>query len=211
MPRTGRPRGFDKEEALQRALDVFWARGYEAASLAQLKAAMGGISTASFYAAFGSKARLFREVLARYLATHGQVTASLRDPALPPRAAVEAALRRSARLQTDPSHPLGCLIVLSAPPGTSDDPHVDALLAAERDRNRAGLRDCVRRAVAAGELPPDTDPVGLAALFDTFLVGLSVQARDGVPPAALDAAISHLMQVWDAPAAAAAGAVIARH
>ena len=88
MARTGRPRGFDKGEAVQQAMALFWEHGYEATSLAQLKAAMGGISTASFYAAFGSKEALFRQAVDSYLATHGQVMAPLSDPALPPREAV---------------------------------------------------------------------------------------------------------------------------
>jgi len=107
MPRTGRPRGFDRDLAVQQAMRLFWEQGYEATSLAQLKGAMGGIAPASFYAAFKSKEALFREVLDRYLVTHGQVTAPLLDPAVPPRMAVEQSLRASARMQTDGAHPLG--------------------------------------------------------------------------------------------------------
>ncbi len=84
MPRTGRPRGFDKDETLRQALRLFWEQGYEATSLAQLKAAMGGISAASFYAAFGSKEDLFRAALDLYLQTHGKLMYALEDPALSP-------------------------------------------------------------------------------------------------------------------------------
>lgn len=203
MPRTGRPRAFDRDTAFERALRLFWALGYDATTLARLKAAMGGLSTASFYAAFGSKDALFREVLARYLDTHGQATAPLRDPRLPPREAVEEALRRSARMQTAPDHPGGCLMVLSATTCGSEDRHVQALLAADRELNRTALEDCVHRAVAAGALPPGTDAPGLAALFGTVLVGLSLQARDGVPLPVLEAAISQAMAAWDGLAAAA--------
>jgi TetR/AcrR family transcriptional regulator, copper-responsive repressor len=198
MVRSGRPRGFDKAEAVEQAMRVFWQFGYEATSLAALKQAMGGISTASFYAAFGSKEGLFREATAHYLATHGQVTASLRDPSMAPREAIERALRRSARMQTDAGHPKGCLVVSSASTCAPENGHIQALLAEERARNRLALQACVQRAIATGDLPADTDVAGLAATFETFLVGLSSQARDGVPPAVLEDAISKIMGVWDA-------------
>lgn len=201
MARTGRPRGFDRDEALRQAMHLFWDQGYEATSLAQLKAAMGDISAASFYAAFDSKEALFRDVLALYLASHGQVTAPLQDPALPPRAAIERTLRGSARMQTNRDHPLGCLVILSTSTCSPQNRHLQALLAAERAHNRRGFRDCVTRAVASGELLPDIDTAALATVFDTFLVGLSTQARDGVDLASLEAAVSHLMRTWDALAA----------
>lgn len=197
MARTGRPRSFDKEQAVEQAMRLFWERGYETTSLADLKATMGDISPASFYAAFGSKEALFREVLARYLETHGRVVTPLRDATLPPRDAIERVLRQSARMQTDPEHPFGCLVVVSTATCSSENRHIQAALAGERARNSAGFLACVARAVTAGELPGDTDASALAAMFNTFLVGLSIQARDGVPLASLDAAISGLMQVWD--------------
>ncbi len=203
MARTGRPRGFDKSEAVERAMLLFWELGYEATSLAQLRAAMGDISSASFYAAFRSKEALFEEVVGRYLDTHGRVIAPLGDPLLPPREAIERALRQSARMQTDPAHPSGCLVVLASTTCSPENDPIRSRLEAERERNRAALLACVERAIARGELPPDTDPRSFATVFDTFLVGLSTQARDRVPLAALDAAISLLMRVWDALAATA--------
>ena len=202
MARTGRPREFDTEAALEGALLLFWEHGYEATSLTQLKAAMGGISTASFYAAFGSKEALFRAVVTRYLDTHGRVTAPLKDPAWPPRVAIEHVLRASARMQTGDTHPPGCLVVLSASACSAESRPIQALLAAERRRNRAGLLACVARAVASGELQDGTDANALATLFEGILVGLSTQARDGVPLASLETSITQLMSVWDALATA---------
>ncbi len=201
MPRTGRPREFDLDEAVSRAMGLFWEQGYEATSLARLKATMGDISSASFYAAFGSKEALFRSAVDRYLATHGQVTAPLFDKALPPREAIERALRGSARMQADPSHPPGCLIVLSAITCSPENRHLQTRLMEERQCNRAGFRACVQRGVATGDLRPTTDVAALASVFETFLVGLSLQIRDAVPFATLDASITEIMQVWDNAAA----------
>lgn len=157
MPRTGRPRSFDKDEAVTRAMQLFWERGYESTSLADLKAAMVDISAASFYAAFGSKEALFRAVLAHYLETHGQVVAPLYDPACDPRDAIEQTLRASARMQTDPAHPFGCFLVLSTATCSAESRHIQASLAEERERNRAAARLCVarrrRRAVAVRHRP----------------------------------------------------------
>ena len=203
MPRTGRPRGFDRNLAVQQAMHLFWEQGYEATSLAQLKAAMGGIAPASFYAAFKSKEALFREVIDCYLATHGRVTAPLFDPAMPPRIAVEQSLRASVRMQTDGGHPLGCLIVLSTNTCSPESRHLQAVLATERQRNRIGLRTCLQRAIDTGELQRATDVSGMAAVFDAFLTGLSIEARDDISLPVLDAAITELMRLWDTHARSA--------
>ncbi len=198
MARTGRPRGFDRTEALDAAMRLFWEHGYEATSLTQLKTAMGGLSSASFYAAFTSKEALFREAVHRYLGTHGQAVASLRDRTVTARDAVERALRGSARMQSDPLHPLGCLVVMSTLTSAPQNSHLQALLATEREANRAAFAGLIRRAVADGELSDQTDTEGFATLLDGYLVGLSVQARDGVPVERLEAAVTQLMAMWDA-------------
>ncbi len=84
MATRGRPRSFDRDAALRRAIEVFWAKGYEGAQLVDLTAAMG-INPPSFYAAFSSKEALFREALDRYLATDGAASMqALETPARPP-------------------------------------------------------------------------------------------------------------------------------
>ena len=99
MARMGRPRAFDRDDAVDQAMQLFWQHGYDSTSLALLKAELGGgISAPSFYAAFGSKEALFDECVQRYLATFAQVTECLWDETLPPRQAIETALRQSARI-----------------------------------------------------------------------------------------------------------------
>ena len=198
MPRTGRPREFDRGYALDVAMRLFWRQGYESTSLDQLKRAMGGLSAASFYGAFGSKERLFREALERYLGTHGQVIAPLHDDALAPREALETMLRRSASMQTDADLPGGCMVVLSAANMSPDNAHLQALVAAERGRTRDGIRRRVAQAVRSGELRPGTDAEGFTTLVEALLVGMSVQSRDGVTGAAIDAAVSALFTLWGA-------------
>ncbi|WP_031594727.1 TetR/AcrR family transcriptional regulator [Pseudomonas savastanoi] len=199
MAKMGRPRTFDRDAAINQALHLFWEHGYDATSLSQLKANIGGgITAPSFYAAFGSKQALFNEVMERYLATHGRVTDSLFDNTLPPREAIELTLRRSAKMQCEPDHPKGCLVALGLMSAcTEESKAISEPLAKARNLNRAGIVACIHRAVAAGELPATVIPETLAAAFDSFLLGLSTLARDGVPYATLDAAVTQMMGLWD--------------
>lgn len=197
MPRTGRPRAFDRDAAVTTATHLFWEHGYEGVSLDQLRRTMGGISSASFYAAFGSKEALYREALSTYLATHGRVTDALRDEALPPRERIEQALRRSAAMQTAPDHPTGCMVALSATIGSVQAATLQGVTAAERQANRHMIALCVAAAIENGTLRPDVDAVGLAAMFDGMLLGISLLARDGVTGDVIDAAISCAMCAWD--------------
>lgn len=206
MAQMGRPRSFDRDEAIEQAMQVFWEHGYESTSLAQLKASIGeGISAPSFYAAFGSKEDLFKEVVAHYLATHGRVETSLWDESLPPRQGLELALRRSARMQSERGHPKGCLMVLSATACSPEHVQVQKLLAKARARTRDGIASCIARAVASGELPAGTDARALTMAYGGFLVGLSTLARDGLTSAALDRAVTEIMKIWDIAAQQAAG------
>ncbi len=207
MAQMGRPRTFDRDVAITQAMHLFWEHGYDATSLSQLKANIGGgITAPSFYAAFGSKQALFNEVMERYLATHGRVSDSLFDTTLPPREAIELTLRRSAKMQCEPDHPKGCLVALGLMSACSEESKtISEPLARTRNQNRAAMAACIERAIAAGELPATVVPETLAAVFDSFLLGLSTLARDGVAYETLDAAVTQVMGVWDGVGVVAEG------
>ncbi len=196
MARSGRPRGFDRDAALDSAMHLFWEHGYEGASLLTLRHAMGDISSASFYAAFGSKEALYRQTLARYLDRHGSIVDALDDELLPPRARLEQALLGSATVQTDLAHPTGCMVTLSATISSEAGAAIRALTRTERDVTRQALRRCITAGVSAGDLDPTTDVAGLVALYDGLMLGISIQARDGVPASAIRAGIRHAMAAW---------------
>ncbi|UXL40269.1 MULTISPECIES: TetR/AcrR family transcriptional regulator [Pseudomonas] len=200
MAQMGRPRTFDRDAAITQAMHLFWEQGYDSTSLSQLKANIGsGISAPSFYAAFGSKEALFKEVMERYLNSHGKATESLFDTRLPPRQAIELTLRGSAKMQCEPGHPRGCLVTLGLMSASSAQTlAICAPLVEARVRSRAAFIACVERGIAAGELSEQTDPTTLAAVFECFLLGLTPLARDGVPHAVLDAAVTQVMSAWDA-------------
>lgn len=199
MAQMGRPRSFDRDEAIRQAMYLFWQYGYESTTLAILKANLAnGLTAPSFYAAFGSKEALFEEVIDCYAATYGQVNDCLWDDTISPRKAAELALRRSAKMQTEQGHPRGCLIALSVNTCSPGHEHIRNILAERRARTREGFMRCVRRATDAGELAAGTDVRALAMYLNSFEIGLSTEARDGATGEELDAAVSCAMKAWDA-------------
>ncbi|MGH8931412.1 MAG: TetR/AcrR family transcriptional regulator [Egibacteraceae bacterium] len=196
MAQRGRPRSFDRAAALRRAMEVFWERGYEGASLSELTAAMG-INSPSLYAAFGCKEALFREAVALYDATEGSVTSSaLRDEPTA-RDAVEAMLRNNADLYANPDKPSGCMIVLAATTCTPANSRVRDHLAECRRDARDALHRRLERGVVEGDLPAGTDTAALAAFYYTVLEGLSLQARDSPSREPLEAIITCAMAAWN--------------
>ncbi len=190
----GRPREFDLEQALDRAMEVFWRQGYEATSLADLTAAMK-IGKPSLYAAFGNKEQLFRRVLERYTAGPGSYAA--RASAEPTaRKVVEAFLRGTVEATTRPHCPQGCLGVQGALAASDDGVVVHDLLADWRDGVRADLEVRFRVALAEGDLASDADPARLARYVMTLSFGLAVQAAGGVGPDELLKVVDEVLLGW---------------
>ncbi|WP_420224148.1 TetR/AcrR family transcriptional regulator [Pigmentiphaga litoralis] len=180
-------------------MHLFWEQGFESTSLSQLKAAMGGgISAPSFYAAFESKEALYKEALERYMSLYGDLTKSLHDDAIAPREAVLLTLRRAAKMYCEAGHPKGCMVASGAM-GTvsSGSEAIPQLLQGMRGRARNGFHACVQRGIKSGELRESTDTKSLAIAFDSFFMGISVLARDGVPYTAMKKAVDHAMGIWD--------------
>ncbi|MCY1640573.1 helix-turn-helix domain containing protein [Methylorubrum sp. SL192] len=176
---AGRPREFDRDEALAKARDLFWARGYEGVSMADLVEALG-LASARIYAAFGSKETLFREAVAIYDAGEGGfATRALAEEATA-RAAIERVLREAVETYTRPGRPTGCMVVSAATNCASANEGIRSWLGELRRRRTASLVTRLEQAVADRELAPGTDAQMLGDYFATVLHGLSVQARDGV-------------------------------
>jgi AcrR family transcriptional regulator len=168
----GRPRGFDADAALERAMVVFWEQGYEGASLADLTSAMG-ITKTSMYAAFGNKEDLFRKALERYEeGPAAYVERALRQPTA--REVATAFLAGSVGASTRPGCPAGCL-------GVQGSLH---------------LRDRFRQAVDEGDLPPETDPALLARYLMTVANGIAVQAAGGAERDELEQVAEVALRNW---------------
>ncbi len=176
----GRPRSFDRERALHRALEVFWKHGYEPATVGELCAAMG-INPPSLYAAFGNKASLFMEAVEHYETTYWAAPWRLLDEEPDLRRAMERFLLEAAAVLSSLDAPCGCMVVLATANISPEAQDVHDAMKALREVSRTNFRKRLARALDAGELPPGTDIEALASVFTTLLQGLSIQARDGAP------------------------------
>jgi AcrR family transcriptional regulator len=182
VKRLGRPRGFDAERALERAMQVFWKKGYEGTSLPDLEKAMN-INRPSLYSAFGNKRQLFGKVLDRYARELSYAWEALEAPTA--REVAERLLFGAADMLTSPRHPHGCLMVQGALACGEESDAVRRELCARRAANEATLRARFERARRAGDLPPHASAADLARFIATVVRGMSVQAAGGATRAQL--------------------------
>jgi AcrR family transcriptional regulator len=191
-----RPRAFDIDEATDRALLLFWQKGYEGTTLGDLTAAMG-INRPSLYAAFGSKEGLFQQVLQRYLAGPAAGAAvALED------ASAREAARRIMRFHADAAvhveRPRGCLLVQGALACSDESQPIRAALADRRHFAEAALVKRLTRAKREGELGADARPADLARFVWTICYGLSVQAAGGATCEQMRRVVQLAMRAWPA-------------
>ena len=196
MATRGRPRTFDREQALKSAIDVFWARGYDGATLEELQAAMGGIAPPSFYAAFGSKDRLFREAVALYHKTMSErFLRGLEAPTA--REGIEALLRAAVDTFGGTEGPRGCLIMLGALNCTRANKDAYDYLLELRQQGPEAIRQRLARGIADGDVPAGAPVSDLTSFYTTVLQGLSIRAHDGASRQALAGAVEAAMAAWE--------------
>ena len=177
---VGRPRAFDKEVALEKALEVFWRKGYDGTSLADLTEAMG-INKPSMYSTFGNKDQLFLQAIELY----ENRPCAFFEPALEEPTAhefVKKMLYGAAASFADSSHPQGCVIVQGA---LSCSETASAVKEALLERRREGeQRVCERlqRAQEEGDIPATTNVPALARYLGTVIQGMAIQANNGATP-----------------------------
>jgi AcrR family transcriptional regulator len=192
----GRPRAFDRDKVLDQALHVFWERGYEGTSIADLTEAMG-INPPSLYAAFGNKETLFREALDRYEARRDEIMAEA-FAAPTAREAMTRLLEGTADRLSDKDKPRGCLMVQGALCGGEECDAVKRDLASRRAAGEAMIRERLKRAKREGELPKDADPAALARFVSTVMQGMAVQASGGATRKELRTIADMALRSWPA-------------
>ena len=190
----GRHREFDVDKALDAVLDVFWSRGYEGASYTDLTRATG-VERPGLYSAFGNKEAMFGLALDRYYAHYlAYFPDALEQPTS--RLVVEHIMRGAAELHTRFPDRRGCLGVLGAIVGPESVAPIQKTL---RDTRATGEAALVRRLEQAREqedLPQNANCDALAAFVMTILSGMSVQARNGVDRATLEAVAEQALSTW---------------
>lgn len=194
-PQRGRPREFDRADALRKAMRLFWAKGFEATTMADLRAKLG-LTQASLYAAYGSKEQLFYEAVDLYRETDGATTAQalLHEPTA--RLAIDRLLRDAVKVFTGKDSPGGCLVVLGALHCADESQHVQEHIAVFRRQTAKDIAARLQQAQRNGEVPHSADTTALAAYFSTVLHGLSLQAHDGASRKLMTQIVDHAMASW---------------
>ena len=193
----GRPRKFDRAAALAEATRLFWSKGYDATSIADLTATMG-IGSPSLYAAFGSKEALYAEALRHYSQTYETVVWGRFVGAATARDAVRSLLLDSAEGLSGgvEGMPCGCMVTLSSA-GGEDHPELGELVREARGVTLARLEARIRQAITEGEIPAQANSRSLARFVQTVQSGMSILARDGASLADLQAVAEVSMAGWD--------------
>ncbi len=180
--------------ALAAALRVFWTKGYEGASMADLTDAMG-ITKPSLYAAFGNKEALFHKALDLYEAEKLEYTrVALEQPTA--RSVAEHFMRGALDTQTSTCDPKGCLGVIHSMACGAEAESIKADVLARRASSQAALVDRFERAKAEGDLPAHVDVQGLTSYLYAILQGMAVQAGSGATRAELERLVDTTLAVW---------------
>ncbi|CDH22503.1 TetR/AcrR family transcriptional regulator [Xenorhabdus bovienii] len=176
--KRGRPLNFDKELALKKAMDIFWAKGFEGTQLVDLTAVMG-INPPSFYAAFGSKFNLFCEAVQLYIETIGNKTVNALNDAKTTKEGLKAMLENSI-INASSNEAGGCLMIMGIVNNRAENYPAWEYLREERAKTLTLIQLRIERGIMEGDLPKNTDSKTLAEYFLGITQAISFQARDGV-------------------------------
>ena len=191
----GRPRGFDRDAALEKALHLFWSRGFEATSISDLTSAMR-ITPPALYSAYGDKKRLFLEAVDRYERDAGCFAQKALTEEPTAEDAIRSLLHGAVNSFTKPGAPKGCLVVLGATNCAAESNDIYLALAERRANAEKAVRARIHAGQIAGELADGTNVDALAGMVTATLYGLAVKAKDGVSRAQLHRIVSQMMQAW---------------
>jgi AcrR family transcriptional regulator len=181
--KTGRPIGFDKDAALEAAMLLFWKRGYEGTSMADLTQAMG-LNPSSIYAAYGDKHALFSLAVKRYMETRAQyATKALEEPTL--KTVIRALFDNTVAFLTTPGHPPTCMTLAGAVGCSVDATPARDLMTEIRRQNEVAIRERLLKARKSGELPRDIDVDDYTRYLSSIIAGLSIQSANGSTKAEL--------------------------
>ena len=195
MAVIGRPRGFDRDTALEAAMFLFWRKGFATTSMNDLCDAMG-VRSPSLYAAFGSKEALYLEAVEHYVRTQGPPVWDKLAEGATARAGIENLLiAATGSLPKSRATPAGCMAVLAAV-GDEWPAAITRVVKKVRLEMLGMLRSRLETAVAKGELRASTDINGLSRFYLSVFQGMAIQARDGATKAELRAVAAAAMAAW---------------
>ncbi|HKO73190.1 MAG TPA: TetR/AcrR family transcriptional regulator [Bradyrhizobium sp.] len=187
--RRGRPRAYQPELALGKALDLFRKHGFAATSLDELSAATG-MNRPSLYGAFGDKRELYIKSYARYRADARAAMQEIFRDELPIRKRLERIFAVALDIYlSGEAGPRGCFTVMTAASEAVADPEIRALVLEGFSELDDAFANCFRIAKKKHELPASADPVVLAQLASATIHTIAIRARARVPRKQLEAIV----------------------
>ncbi|HCA5338424.1 TPA: TetR/AcrR family transcriptional regulator [Acinetobacter baumannii] len=193
--KRGRPKCFDEQQVLEKAMLLFWEHGYEATSISDLTHALE-ITAPSLYSAFGDKAGLFYKSIDYYLAHEACPIETIFLEAKSAKIAFELYLYDNVKRLVQPNKPAGCMLVVAAMNCSDATQEVQQNLLDKRIKTKEKLLKRLEQGVEQGDLPINAPLQEMTDFYATVIQGLTIQARDGASTEQLHKVVEHAMKAW---------------
>lgn len=193
--KRGRPKCFNEQEALQKAMLLFWEYGYESTSISDLTQSLN-ITAPSLYSSFGDKSQLFHQCLEYYLKHEACPIERIFQEAKTSKVAIELYLYEHAKKLVQAHKPTGCMLVVSTMNCSEENYDIQHDLLLKRHQTKQKILERLTQGVSEGDLSKQVDLIAMTDFYNTVIQGLTLQARDGLDRTQLNQVISHAMKSW---------------
>lgn len=193
--KRGRPKSFDEQQALEKAMFLFWENGYIATSISDLTKALG-ITTPSLYCSFGDKATLFNRCIDYYLTNEACPIIEIMRQAKTAKVAIELLMYDSAKRLVQPDKPAGCMLVTSAIGSAKQVEEVQLHVSEKRHNYQEIILKRLQQGLEEGDIAKGTKLDALADFYITLINGLTVKACDGANLETLNQIVLNAMKAW---------------
>ncbi|WP_077928879.1 TetR/AcrR family transcriptional regulator [Wohlfahrtiimonas populi] len=193
--KLGRPKTFDEQAALEKAMLLFWENGYIATSISDLTKALG-ITAPSLYCSFGDKATLFNRCIDYYLANEACPIVPILKQAKTTKVAFELFLYDTAKRLVQPDKPMGCMLVTTTLGNSKQIQEVQHNIQEKKESYRTLLMQRLQQGVEDGDIAPNTPIQDILDFYLTIFNGLSIKACDGADLETLNRIICNAIKAW---------------
>lgn len=192
----GRPKCFNAQQALEKAMLMFWQYGYEATSISDLTKALG-ITAPSLYSTFGDKADLFEKCLDFYIEHEACAIDQIFMQAKTSKIAIELYFRENLNRLVQANKPKGCMLVVATMNCSDSNLSIQKQLLLKRNQSKAKIYARLKQGQLQGEIPETVDLNVMTDFYVTLLQGMTIQARDGADQKQLAGVVDMAMKTWD--------------
>lgn len=192
----GRPKCFNEQQALEKAMLMFWQYGYEATSISDLTKALG-ITAPSLYSTFGDKADLFEKCLDFYIEHEACAIDQIFMQAKTSKIAIELYFRENLNRLVQANKPKGCMLVVATMNCSDSNQSIQKQLLLKRNQSKEKIYARLKQGQIQGEIPETVDLKVMTDFYVTLLQGMTIQARDGADQKQLAGVVDMAMKTWD--------------